>query len=254
MWKAFQFLSPPLNETPIIVLGNQKSGTSVIAHLLADIGGLTKTIDIPPFWGKRGKAIVMGQESFAAAVTRAKAYFRADLIKEPMFTFFAGQIVEYFPQAKYVFIVRDPRDNIRSLLNSRKLPGHLQELTTDHLETLSDNSILFDQEVWGGENENYVGVLAYRWNKAVDNYRKHAAHAILVRYEDFMLDKLAYIQELACKLDIPAVNNISKRLDLAYQPRGNRNITWDVFFGVDNLQTIHRICGETMLELGYAIS
>ena len=39
-----------INETPIIVLGNQKSGTSAIAHLLADYGGLSRTIDIPPLW------------------------------------------------------------------------------------------------------------------------------------------------------------------------------------------------------------
>ena len=44
----FKNLFAVINENPIIVLGNQKSGTSAIAHLLADYGGLSRTIDIPP--------------------------------------------------------------------------------------------------------------------------------------------------------------------------------------------------------------
>lgn len=40
-----------------------------------------------------------------------------------MMTFFSEQVVEHFPNTKYVFIARDPRNNIRSLLDSRDLPG-----------------------------------------------------------------------------------------------------------------------------------
>jgi len=36
-----------MSEPEVIVLGNQKSGTSAIAHLLADLTGLSKTIDLP---------------------------------------------------------------------------------------------------------------------------------------------------------------------------------------------------------------
>ena len=42
-----------VRQHPIIVLGNQTSGTSAIVHLLADYGGLSKTIDIPPLRQRR---------------------------------------------------------------------------------------------------------------------------------------------------------------------------------------------------------
>ena len=48
----------------IIILGNPKSGTSVIAHLLADFGDLSKTIDIPPIWPPTAVDIMLGRLSF----------------------------------------------------------------------------------------------------------------------------------------------------------------------------------------------
>ncbi|MFW5795351.1 MAG: hypothetical protein ACOCV1_07710, partial [Bacillota bacterium] len=36
-----------------IVIGNPKTGTSVISSLIANYGNLTKTIDIPEIWYKQ---------------------------------------------------------------------------------------------------------------------------------------------------------------------------------------------------------
>jgi len=85
-----------VNKSAVIVLGNQKSGTSAIAHLLADYGGLSKTIDIPPLWGSLGHGIdiMRGQIEFVSVVKRYKTYFSRELIKEPMMGFFADKVIE----------------------------------------------------------------------------------------------------------------------------------------------------------------
>ena len=55
---------------PVIVMGNAKSGTSAIAHLLADACCLSKTIDIPPLWSPNAQAIMRGELKFADVVKR----------------------------------------------------------------------------------------------------------------------------------------------------------------------------------------
>lgn len=240
------------NETPIIVLGNQKSGTSAIAHLLADHGALSKTIDIPPLWLPDSAAILRGERAFADVVRQHPAYFARDLFKEPMMTFFADAVVDRFPQATYVFVVRDPRDNIRSLLDSRDLPGDRDDLTPADWPDDAAHRHVADPALWGGDDTNYVGVLAHRWNRAVRAYFAHADRMHRVRYETFMDDKHACIAALAHTIGVPHRRDIRDRLDRAYQPRGNRAVDWATFFGTANLQRIERICRDGMQRLGYA--
>ena len=49
-----------------------------------------------------------GQIDFQDMVRRHRFYFSTELIKEPNMTFFADRVLTAFPQARYVFIVRDP--------------------------------------------------------------------------------------------------------------------------------------------------
>jgi len=247
-----------VNESAVIVLGNQKSGTSAIAHLLADYGRLSKRIDIPPLWGSLGYGIdiMRGQIEFASVVKRYKTYFSRELIKEPMMTFFADKVIEVFPKGKYVFVIRDPRDNIRSSLNRRGIPGDLREIEERLIPGPERNRIIIrtitDPSTWGGGNENYVGVLAHKWNMAVDGYLNQQERMTLAKYEDFMSDKCGYIAELAKRLGIPKRNNINGNVDIQYQPRGNHNVSWEEFFGQRNLKRVERICGSRMKKFGYS--
>ncbi len=238
-----------INETPIIVLGNQKSGTSAIAHLLADATGLTKTVDIPPLWPPTLIDIMHGNLTFAETVRKNKYYFSTQLIKEPNLTFMADQVFAYFPKAKYIFIVRDPRDNIRSILNRRKLPGNLDAIS-DEIIPPKWRGVIFDTDVWGGAGENYIGVLAHRWNKAVAEYLKYEQQIVLVRYEDFMADKVGSITDLAQTLSLKPLHDISDKVDIQYQRKGDHSVKWQDFFG-DNLPVIERICHDYMIRMGY---
>jgi len=238
---------------PILVLGNQKSGTSAVAHLLADLCGLSKTIDVEPLWDAKGHAVMQGRARFADVVRRHPRCFSTQLVKEPMMTFFADQVLERFPDAPVVFVVRDPRDNLRSLLNRRGLPGDLEELTPELRASLGGH-VTVDPEVWGGAGENYVGVLAHRWNLATDAYLAHAERMELVRYEDFLSDKLGTLERLARCVGRAPLHDVSARLDLDFQPRGDRDARWPSFFGPRNLARIEGICGGRMERMGYAPS
>ena len=263
--KGFAYIKnevTPVQKTPIIVLGNPKSGTSVIGHLLADYGGLSKSIDIPPLWmdltGK-GVEILQGQTTFADMVKRNRPYFSCKLIKEPTMTFFADQVMEAFPKAKYVFVIRDPRDNVRSELNRRRVPGNLTELKEALIPADERNrqvvKAMTDALLWGGNGENYIGVLAHKWNRAADTYVRHQKRMILVKYEDFLPEKGRYISQLAQQLDIPQRRNIEDQIDVQYQPKGkDRDLPWVEFYGPDNLTRIERICGSHMTAFGYEIN
>lgn len=242
-----------VNRTPIIVLGNQKSGTSAIAHLLADFGGLSKTIDIPVLWDSTVIDIIKGHIEFSQIVNHHKFYFSKELIKEPNMTFFTQQVIEVFPESKYIFVVRDPRDNIRSLLNRIKIPGHLKEIDKLLLQGVREGyKLILNAKKWEiDQGENYIGVLSHRWNRAVDNYLLCKDRMTLVKYEDFLADKYQFIASLAGRLGIQQKMDITDRLDIQYQPRGIHNISWEEFFGPENLACIERICGNRMREFGY---
>lgn len=256
--KAIHRLRNPwieIRRDPIIVLGNQKSGTSAIASLLADFGGLSKTIDIPPLWGRKGARIMRGEQRFADTVLRNKRYFASELIKEPFMTFFSDQVIEVFPDARFVMIIRDPRENIRSLLNSRGLPTNTMEVDKSlFAEVKSRYPAILDPDIWGGDGEDYISILASRWNKAADTYLARPDSMILVRYEDFILDKYALIRSVAQNLGVDEKDDISAKLDIQYQPRGLSNRRWLEVFGEQNLATIDQICGDRLLEFGYTLS
>jgi hypothetical protein len=240
---------------PLIILGNQKAGTSAIAHLLANFGGLSKTIDIPPLWDETGARIARNEVRFADIANRHKRYFTTELIKEPFMTFFADQVFEFFPLARFIFVVRDPRENIRSLLNSRGLPTDVSDPDPELLSRIQKtNPILLDRSVWGGHEQNYVGVLAHRWNRAVDTYLDYRSHFILAKYEEFVANKLEFIRDLGSRAGVTERNDISDQLNIQFQPRGDRGRPWRDVFGDDNLSRIDEVCGEKMRALGYALA
>lgn len=243
-----------VNPSPIFVLGNQKAGTSAIAHLTADCAGLSKTIDIPESWWPTLESLLTKELSLQTFARRNGHRFSTDLIKEPNFTFFYESLREIHPKGNFVFVVRDPRNNVRSILDRLSLPGSRKKIDGRLEEVPQTWRHLFDRDLWRISGETYIDILAARWRKAASIYLKYEASMCLVRFEDFLDDKVGTIEALASDLGLDTAHDITDRVDVQYQPRGNRDVTWEEFFGTENLRRIERTCHPEMKEFGYSLS
>jgi hypothetical protein len=239
-------------EEPIFVLGNQKSGTSAIAGLLGVATDLPCTIDFfreirlpyAPF-------IAEGRGNLDDLIDKNRLDFSRKIIKEPSLTTIYPFLGERFPRAKFVFVVRDPRDNIRSILNRLRIPGDLHAPYNHWSRSLTKAwSIVMDSRYVGETSEHYIDALALRWKKIVRIYLEAKDKMLLMRYEDFRKDKELSIADLAQRLDLKVVSDISDKKDISFQVRGNSRTYYDAFFG-ENVERILRICEKEMMEIGY---
>lgn len=251
-WFDRLFIRP--HPRPIFVLGNQRSGTSAIAHLLADACGLTKTVDIPQLWWPGLAPLLAGRTTIERIVARHPRPFASGLIKEPNLTFFFEDLRRLFPAASFVFVLRDPRDNVRSQLDRMGLPGDLRGLDPVHWSIPATWAHLFDRDAWNLRGDSPIDLLAGRWNRAADVYLDHRDDFALARYEDFDADKVAAIADLAHRVGRAVVRDIADRADVQYQPPGRRSVPWLELFGERNLRRLEDLCLERMERLGYEVS
>lgn len=244
-------------EAPVYVLGNQKSGTSAIAALLARACGLSYDIDIGGFRVPEYEAIFQNPARLPELIgKRAAIEFSKDLVKEPGLTFLLPEIRRLHPRSRHVFVIRDPRANIRSMLNRLQVPGDLPEIVADDFPEISPmwHAILFNRWVGDPARElNYVGRAAERWRIAAELYLASGPETQLIRYEDFRADKLAAIGDLATRLGLEVHHDITPYLDVQYQVAGKRVSDYESFFGPDNLAIIMQECGAAMNQLGYTL-
>ena len=71
-------------------------------------------------------------------------------------------------------------------------------------------------------------------------YRQNKNKIILVKYEDFIIDKKKYIEDLALDLDFTIQTDISNYVNIQYQPKGNAEIDLKEFFGSERLISLSR--------------
>jgi hypothetical protein len=252
--RAVQGLYAKANEAPIIVLGHQKSGTSAVAGLLAELTGRSVAIDFVnedrwPIYQR----VTTGEVSFERFVRRNRLDFSRDIVKEPNLTFLYPQLRERFPDARFLMVVRDPRTNAKSVLNRLDLPGDVSDLSQERLAALRRGwSLVFDPGWLRLTPGTYVELLSRRWNLCADVFLENQPSFHLVRYEDFLADKLGTLERLASQLELSCPGDIRSRLDEPFQPAGDRRVPVGMFFGAENLARIEDICEARMRRLGYS--
>ncbi len=243
-----------LNPTPIFILGNEKSGTSAIAALLGEATNQTYAIDVPSIYKQENleKIIVKEVDLKTFINQNSKIEFSKQIIKEPSFIWFYPQLKSLYPKAKFVFIVRYPHANIRSMLNRMNLKGDLESPSQTNLNPLPiEWQKTIDNRWLGIENSNYIESLALRWSKAVSVYLKNKEDFILIKYEDFLKGKNQTIIDLANQLDLKISTSIEDKLDLPFQPKGDNSLPLETFFGEENLKRIESLCQKGMQEFNY---
>lgn len=251
-WKSWR---AQINESPIIILGNQKSGTSAIASIFAKATGLSATIDLKrEIQSPSLPQVASGEMAVDAFVQRNRLEFSRSIIKEPHLTPFYKQLRAAFPNARFVFVVRDPRDNIRSILDRLQVSGHQEHLTARQWERLNPSwRLVLDGRWLGLQGRDYIEMLSARWNLCVSTYFANSSEMILFTYEDFLKNKLVAIQELAKELQENVLIDVRDDINVQYQRAGaNRGRSWTSFFG-NNLTRIVTMCRDNMKKLGYEL-
>lgn len=246
-------LRSEVHPRPIFILGNQKSGTSPIAGLLAKLTGLPLTMDIKREFEHPGIELVRRREmSLSEFVRRNKLDFSKPIIKEPNLTFIYSELARMFGEADFVFVYRDPRDNIRSILNRINATGRQERLTTMQQRNMTTGwRRVFEGEPVGRKGGDFIETLAIRWDCAARILLENKKQFYPVRFEDFLRDKAGEIKRLAGELQLAERQDIKDYLDHPFQPPGDRSVGWMDFFGVINLKRIEDICGDSMAQLNY---
>lgn len=244
-----------MHPQPIFVLGNQKSGTSIIAALLAKATGLSVSLDLVREYLSDGTVYIKlkkGKKDLQELIYRNKLDFSRQIIKEANLTPFFEDLIARFPDSRYVFIVRDPADNIRSQLNRWDIPGNQQSLSHKKMKSVKKSwHIVFNGEWLGFDGNGYVEMMSHRWRYMADIYLKNSDLMTLIRYEDFLEDKEKSILSLAEAIGLKPSNNIVDSVDVQYQSKGEAHVDLLTFFGYQNLENIYKICGDRMPEFGY---
>ncbi len=248
------FFNSKVNPRPLFILGNPKSGTTVIANLLSKATKKTLTSDIKSSIKYVTLKLDFKLLDFSEFIKKHRYEFSKDIIKEPSLSFYTDELIKEFPEAKFIWIVRNPHQNIRSILNRLKIPGNLKKINFDDFLELKKTpawKVNLQSKMYGHQSSNYIEAMAFRWNYAINIYKKNKDKIILIKYEDFLSDKKQFIDSLAFNLDINLKESIDDYLNVQYQPKGNANLDLNDFFGIENYNIIKEICEENMKELGY---
>ena len=217
------------NKTPIFVLGNQKSGTTAIAALLAKRTGCSVTLDLTTHHSELVVGIYNNRKPIEALIDERGIEFSRDVIKDPNLTFLYPWLRERFPRGQFVQVVRDPRANFRSILDRHDIDGHRPNIDLEELKSKCSDyqgmwdawKIILDGSWMGLEGKTHIDMLAARWVAAAKTYLGHSEDIELIRYEDSMSDKLKAVDDLIERLNLPIGNSVEDQVDTQFQPRGN---------------------------------
>lgn len=239
----------------VIVAGMPKSGTTAIAKLLAEAAQAKVCSD--PFYRLDVKGVNYRDQLFRGDLALGSLWkefrdvFEGAIVKDPNFPLFFGELVKLFPDAKLVFIVRDPRENIRSILSRLKMPGD---------PALAQEALANQSGAWGNvlkgrspdmPGNDYLEKMAWRWRISAEHYLTNEESVRLIRYEDFRQDKKVQIEALARDLGYTNLSDISSLVDVQFQPKGKRSGSLEEFFGPGNLDRIEQIVAPLMSRFGY---
>jgi hypothetical protein len=242
-----------INKNIVLVLGNQRSGTTAIAAILAAYGDLRLTSDIQSMTSAELKKLASGEIPVETFIKRHSFEFSKEMMKECWLVLFYDKLRIILECRKNVFIMRDPRDNIRSILNRVGIAGNLSKF--DRIGEIPGLwKKVVDNRWLGIETDNYINSLAFRWNKAAKMYLTHKLDFVLIKYEDFIQDKVSYIEKIAKELGVEKKAEIRDMVGIQFQKKGHPDISWEAFFGKENLRRIETICIENIETLGYKTS
>ena len=290
-WRAKEFVwsvMRPAMPDPVFVIGCSRSGTTVTFETIAASGHfLHFDYEIPQFWNDLHGPHTNDWASEAAGVAdarpehrnRAFAHFYARLGAGPVLdktcinTLRVAYLHALFPQAKFIFIQRDGRDNVSSMIDGWRLGRSdggfgLAQFFGPSPEPVAINGGEFRE--WhfflppGWRDYNHASleeVCAYQWLTA-NRLALDAARAIPpqqwigLRYEDIFERPVEMFRDVFARLDVSFDSRMVERCaSLASRPTSivkgaPKKHKWKE----NNPQAIERIMpmiAPMMREMGY---
>lgn len=224
----------------------------MIAALLASATGKSVAIDLAKDFHAPAFHQVGHQLSFQDYRKINALEFSREIIKEANLTPMFYELQANYREAKYVFVVRDPRTNIRSILQRLQLPGRPAEAPPALIESLSPAwKLILDSHWLGVTGDDYIARLASRWQYFCDIASANESQVEIIRYEDFTQNKADSIRELAIRLSLDPRFSIEEETEVQYQGRGDHSIALDDFFGSAALDCISANCRRGMDYFNY---
>lgn len=226
-------------DRPVFIIGAPRSGTSMLYAILRRSAELTNWPgEAHEVWEADFHPALRGWSSNALEAVdadgpegeRIKRSFllvtggRKRLIdKTPRNALRVGFIDRLFPDARYVFLVRDGRDNINSLINAWRTPRYrTYRLPEPHrIPGVDPDWWKFTlYPGWRADVEGPLEVVCARQWKASYDAAASAFEAIPervheVRYETFVDDPVAGTQAICAFLDIPFGDEVAAKADEA---------------------------------------
>lgn len=237
----------------VFIIGKEKSGTTAISTLLSIYSKKSLTMDMPTIWREKEKAIFEKKLSFSEYVRDNPKFFKSKIIKEPALTYFFDQVLTEFPDSKYVYISRNPLDNIKSIFSRLNIKGNISsfgDLNFDKIPKDWINVVLGKD--FNIKGEDPVSVAADRWNLAIKTFIKNKNQFIHVKYEDFNKNKVPFIMDLADKIGLEEKSNIKFKINDNFQTKATVKDP-KLFFSEENFNKIQTICKDMMLEVDYPV-
>jgi hypothetical protein len=150
--------------------------------------------------------VIDGANARAPKISR-RAYM---VIQEPNGSIGAPWLLEAIPESRMIFLVRDPRDVVASLLDAYRQGGWL------HAEQHLLNPYGPHQQKWLGSLAEtdagaFIDYAANRYLRDISAvkqaYDHHAGPKVLVRYEDLRADPLGTMKRISSELGISIVED-----------------------------------------------
>ena len=228
-------LRRPALPDPVFVIGCSRAGTTVTFETLAASGHFVHfDFEIPQFWNSLWGPALNGWESEAADVTHARPEHRDRALAHYYARLGPGQVLDktcinalrvayldrLFPKARFVFIYRDGRDNISSMIDGWRLGRTdggfgLEKFHGPSPEPVAINGGEFHEwhfflpPGWRAYNRSSLEqVCAFQWltanRLALDAGRRlPTARWIELRHEDLLDHPVAAFRDVFSRLDLP---------------------------------------------------
>ena len=280
-------LRRPEMPDPVFIVGCSRSGTTVTYETVASAPELLSFgYEIPTFWNSLSGPLNNDWDSEAADASDARPEHR-DLALRHFFQHLGqGRVLDktcinvmripylhaLFPEATFVYIHRDGRDNISSMMDGWRHDGHfrLSQFLGPPPEPVAINGGEFHEwsfflpPGWREHNRDSLEeVCAYQWitaNRMALEARSLVpeSHWIQLRYEDIFDDPVAMFRVVFERLDIPFDAGLEARCsNLIRRPTSivkgaPRQQKWKIH-NPEAIERILPLIEPLMRELGYSM-